>query len=390
VKQPIEMLFLFCLLVMFARALVTALHELGHAIPLILMTKENATVYIGSYGDKTKCIKITCGHIEIWAKYNPLLWLKGLCVPAAKNISNTKTIIYVLGGPLMSFFVACISISILVSRQQEDLFSTLLFAFAIVSVLDVGYNLTPNNKPIQMSDGNSTHNDGYLLRLLFKNRKLPVNYQKAVQLYTNKMYAESAVLFEEFLSNNKGDANSLRFIVSSYVQSKNYEKAKEWNDNFAKHFECNSNDYASTGLIYSHLQFHEQALEFYDKSLELNSKNIYALNNKGYELGVLGRFKEALPLLNDAIEVNPEFAYSYNNRGLARIKTGSIEDGLKDIMYSIQLDPSNSYGYRNLGIYHLDKKEYQTALQQFTKAKELDETTHSINELILEAQKFIT
>jgi tetratricopeptide (TPR) repeat protein len=389
-KPPIEMLFLFCLLVMFARALVTVLHELGHAIPLILMTKNNATIYIGTYGDKTKCLKINCGLLEIWAKYNLLLWFKGACVPAAKSISNTKTIIYILGGPLMSFLIACISISVLISRQQEDLFSTTLFAFAIVSVLDVGYNLTPNNKPIQLLNGNITHNDGYLLRTLFKNRKLPADYQKAVQLYSDKMYAESAVLFEEFLSNNKGNSNAFRYVISSFIQSKNFVKASEWSDRFIEKFEPNTNDYANAGYVCSQLQLIEQAIMFYDKSLKLNPQNVYSLNNKGYELGVLEKFNEALPLLNNAVKINPKFAHAYNNLGLTKIKTGSLEDGLKDILYSIELDPSNSYSYRNLGIYHLDKKEYDKALQQFMKTKGLDETTHNINELILEAQKFIT
>jgi hypothetical protein len=30
----------------------TLLHELGHAIPMLLLTKQTVTIYIGSYADK--------------------------------------------------------------------------------------------------------------------------------------------------------------------------------------------------------------------------------------------------------------------------------------------------------------------------------------------------
>ena len=43
--------------------------------------------------------------------------------------------------------------------------------------------------------------------------------------------------------------------------------------------------------------------------------------------------------------------------------------------------------YRNLGIYHLDQKEYDEALNLFKKAKELDDTTHMIDELIRKAER---
>ena len=73
--------------------------------------------------------------------------------------------------------------------------------------------------------------------------------------------------------------------------------------------------------------------------------------------------------------------------GLAKIKTVRAEEGLEDINYSFKLDGHNSYSYRNLGIYHLDKGEYAKALELFRQAKELDESTHMIDELIDQADR---
>lgn len=63
-----------------------------------------------------------------------------------------------------------------------------------------------------------------------------------------------------------------------------------------------------------------------------------------------------------------------------------MEEGLEDINHSIFLDANNSYNYCNLGIYYFEKKEYVKALEFYKKAKELDSTTHIIDELITQAE----
>ena len=96
----------------------------------------------------------------------------------------------------------------------------------------------------------------------------------------------------------------------------------------------------------------------------------------------MDKYEEAISLFDKSIELDPDFAYSYNNRGLAKIKLGQTDEGLQDINRSFKLDPNDSYGYRNLGIYYFDKKEFEEAFRLFKKAKELDETTHLIDNLI--------
>lgn len=63
-----------------------------------------------------------------------------------------------------------------------------------------------------------------------------------------------------------------------------------------------------------------------------------------------------------------------------------MEEGLEDINHSIFLDANNSYNYRNLGIYYFEKNEYVEALELYKKAKKLDGTTHTIDELITQAE----
>jgi tetratricopeptide (TPR) repeat protein len=370
------------LLVLITRPFTVLFHELGHAIPAILLTKEKVSIYIGSYGDPTKSLKFNLGLLEVWFKYNPFLWRLGLCVPSAKGISINRQIAYTLTGPIASSIIAIVACYITFSYDLHGSIKLVLVIFLGSSIFDLYANLIPMSKPIKLYDGSETYNDGYSLKLLFSYRQFPKQYLQAMELYEKQHYAEAAMSFDNILTNGLRDENIYRFGVSSYLQIKNYAKAKELTDDFIQDGKMTTDDFGNAGLAYSQLGLHDKALEFYGKSLQLNPNNKYSLNNMGYTLNLLARYEEAITMFDRAIEMDRNFAYSYNNRGLSKIKTGYVDEGLKDIYYSLDLDKNNSYGYRNLGIYYFDKGQYTEALAQFEKAKELDDTTHLINELI--------
>jgi len=385
---PIFLLILIGL-VLISRPLTVLFHELGHAIPAILLTKQKATIYIGSYGDPKRSIKINFGMLAIFFRYNPFAWRLGLCVPSAKSVSINRQIVYTLAGPLASLIIATIACYFTFAYDLHGFLKLFLIVFLGSAFLDLLVNLIPNEIPIKLYDGSVAYNDGYSLKQLFYYKRLPKEYSDAANLYNEQKFADAAVLFEKLLADTK-DENIFRLAISSYLQDKNYGKAKELSDAFSLTGKMSSDDLSNIALSYSQLGFHDEALELYNKSLHLNPDNKYSLNNKGYTLNLLDKFEDAISLFDKAIELDKDFAYSYNNRGLAKIKLGRTEEGLQDINRSFELDPDNSYGYRNLGIYHFDKGEFDEALRLFIKAKELDSTTHMIDELLQDTKNKLT
>jgi tetratricopeptide (TPR) repeat protein len=371
------------------RLFTVLVHELGHAIPAILLTRQRVSIYIGSYGDPEKSLNFTVGLLEVWLKYSPLSWRLGVCVPDAKEISINRQIIYTLTGPLASGVVAA---AVCYSYFAYDLYRfkfmfVIFLCFLISLIYDLFLNLIPRETPIKLYDGRFTHNDGYLLKQLFHYKRFPKEYERAAELYKQHRFAEAAEAFHEMLKRGIKDENIYRVAISSFMQAKDFKQAKAISDEFLMQGNANSNDFVNAGLFHSYLKEHDQAMEMYDKSLALDPDNKYALNNKGFTFNDLNKFEEAIPIFNKALEIDPAFAHSYSNRGLAKIKTGKTEEGLDDINHSLKLDENNSYGYRNLGIYHLDKGEYSKALDLFRKAKELDSNTHMIDELIHQSDK---
>jgi len=55
---------------------------------------------------------------------------------------------------------------------------------------------------------------------------------------------------------------------------------------------------------------HEEALEVFNKALEINPNDEWALTNKGLTLENLGRYDEALQTLEKAIKIDPDYEYA--------------------------------------------------------------------------------
>lgn len=372
-------------MVLIARPLTVLFHELGHAIPAILLTGEKVTIYIGSYGDPQKSIKLNFGVLVIFFRYNPFAWRLGLCVPSAKSISLNRQIIYTLAGPMASLLLSLIACYFTFAYNLHGFLKLFLIVFLCSAFVDLLVNLIPNETPTTLYDGSFAYNDGYSLQQLFYYRRLPKEYSAAADLFNEQKFGMAAVLFEELLADLK-DEEIYRLAIGSYLQDKNYEKAKELSDAFLLLEKMNSDDFSNMGLSYSQLGFHAEALQLYDKSLQLNPANKYSLNNKGYTFNLMEKYAEAVSLFNKSIEIDKDFAYSYNNRGLAKIKSGQVNEGLQDIYHSLELDPDNSYAYLNMGIYHFDRRAFELALQNFRKAKELDSSTYLIDQYISDAE----
>jgi tetratricopeptide (TPR) repeat protein len=377
-------------LAVIARGLTVLIHEFGHAIPALLLTKKPVTIYIGSYGDKRKSLRINLGTLVIFFRYNPLLWKLGLCVPSATSVSLTKQIIYTLFGPVASLLIGVISFYLVFAFDGHSFLKLFLIVFVASALFDTLISLIPNSTPIMVYNGLNIYNDGYQLKLLFHYKKLPQEYEKASHLYNQQRYTEAAILFGRMISNGINDENIYRLAIHSYLQERNYSKVMEFSNSFAATNKLNSDDLSTMALAYSQLGLYSESMSFYDQSLQLNPENKYSLNNKGYTLMLQNSYEDAIPFFNRVIELDIDFTSAYDNRGLSKIKLGNIEEGLNDINHALKLDPNNAYCYRSMGIYHFDKQEYYQALQLFEKAKGIDSTTHKIDELINNTKKQLT
>jgi len=101
-----------CLLLIFStyiflRRTTALIHELGHAVPALMFTNEKVSIFLGSYGDISKCKCFKIGkRLYFYFRLNPLKWNFGMVKHASVSSSFLKSLLILLLGPLSSFIIA--------------------------------------------------------------------------------------------------------------------------------------------------------------------------------------------------------------------------------------------------------------------------------------------
>ncbi|EDP94450.1 M50 family metallopeptidase [Kordia algicida OT-1] len=389
--MPPTVALIFMLSLLTFRLLTTVIHELGHAIPALLLTKDKVSVYMGSHGNPEKSIHFKIGRLECYFKFNLFYWRGGLCVMHTKEISLTTNFIVTISGPLLSLIVAGITILIMHYGDFNDVTTLILFALTFSCILDFLNNIFPNRDAIELHDGTITNNDGMQLVNMFKYRNAHKKYEESVHYFNNKEYEKAAETLEEVLASRNDHEVFYRLIIYSNLMIKKYDKAKKYQEEFTEKFldSFEVADYINAGIIYGHFTAYEKSIDLCTKALKSFENDVTILNNRGYYYGLIDKHTEAIEDLDKVIALDKKYAFGWNNRGFSKLKLGQLEEGLKDIEKSLELDPENGYAYRNLGLYHFYKKDYLKALQFYEKAFKLDPETHKIQEYIEEVNLHI-
>ena len=380
-------LIILSITVLTIRSITVFIHELGHAIPALLLAKGKIDVYIGSYGDPEKSLILKLGRFKIFFKYNPFLWSQGLCSYTDLKFSPfLSAFIITLGGPLFSLLFGVLTCLYIYSYSDDPKMMFLGVLILISSLLDFYVNIVPDKHPIRLFNGDLVFNDGAQIKQLLRYRTYAEEYIIANKHFNNKEFEIAAEFYLDLVNKGIKDHSIFQLAISSLLNHKAYQQAISVFEKEKEHYTLDWIDYYHAGIAYSQSDRGKESVEYYTKSIELNINNPHALNNRGFQYNLLGAYQKAIADFDKVIEIDQDHAYALNNRGHAKIELGMEEEGLKDIEDSIQLDDQNSYTYRNYGIYYLKKGQKEKALKDFQKAYDLDPDTYEILELIKQAK----
>ncbi|MFK7748712.1 MAG: tetratricopeptide repeat protein [Kordia sp.] len=385
--MPLHVALIFMLSLLTFRLLTTVIHELGHAIPALLLTKGKVTVYMGSHGNPEKSMQFQLGRLECFFKFNLFYWKGGLCVMHEKDVSVRTSFIVTIFGPLLSLIVAGIGVLILLLNEFGDVTKLVIFALIFSCIVDFLNNIFPNRDTITLHDGTFTNNDGMQLLTLWKFRKSYRKFQLGNHYLENSEFEDAAAIFEEGLKFKNNEDIFYRLAIYANLMQQDFEKAKLLQDAFTKNHKelFETSDYINLSVIQSYFEMYHEAIISTSKVLKEDPNNTDMLNNRGYALGMLDKHTEAIVDLDKAIILEPDFAFAWNNRGFSKLKLGQLQEAYKDINYSLQLDVKNAHAYRNLGLYYFYKKDYQKALNLYQKANEINPNTLLLQEYITES-----
>jgi len=105
---------------------------------------------------------------------------------------------------------------------------------------------------------------------------------------------------------------------------------------------------------------------------EIEGKSVMVWFNKGFALHNLGRYDEALQAYNRAIEIDPQLAAAWNNKGIILEGQGKYDEAIKAYDEVIRLDPNLAEAWHNKGVAFGKQSKYDEAIQAYDEAIRLN------------------
>jgi tetratricopeptide (TPR) repeat protein len=118
------------------------------------------------------------------------------------------------------------------------------------------------------------------------------------------------------------------------------------------------------------LKRYQDALEAYDKAIQLQPSYLEAWNGRGKALDRLQRYEEAIASFDNALKIQPNNLESWNERGNVQIKRQQYSEAITSFDKAVKIQPNNSLAWHKRGIALHNLRRYQEAVESYDKAVE--------------------
>jgi tetratricopeptide (TPR) repeat protein len=102
----------------------------------------------------------------------------------------------------------------------------------------------------------------------------------------------------------------------------------------------NSTYWFIQGLAFYNQDNYSASLDAYNKALELDQRDSEAWNNKGIDLGILGRYNDAIKAFENAVGLNESYAEAWYNMGVIYDLKGDPYTAVQAYKRATQINPS--------------------------------------------------
>jgi tetratricopeptide (TPR) repeat protein len=147
--------------------------------------------------------------------------------------------------------------------------------------------------------------------------------------------------------------------------------------------------YMILGMIALREEKETLALKYFDKTLQLDSKNPYALNEKGFLCHLSGDDNQAKELIDQALLEFPDYADALCNKGIVCCMTDELEEALQDFDKALLIIPGHlgaSIGKANV---FLQEGKTEEALELYEEVLKIYPSSEEAAHLRETAQKML-
>lgn len=358
------------LLVLGIRSLTTLVHEMGHAIPALLFTKETVKVYIGTYGDISKGLNILIGRFQIFFYFNPFDWKIGMCTHKGTD-RFWHNVLIIIGGPIASLFISIPLINRFMSGSMTNEVKFISMVIIVASMIDFLVNIIPSSRQIYMHDGTVGYNDGLQLQMLLARKNLTEEHLVLESLVKEEKHGEVMALCSKHIAEDGNDPLIHRLMIDTLIKQQDHDKALDAYRRYEQLFGLSDSDKFELGKLLIQLDRHNQALPFFEDCMERSFQDPNLLYHIALVKKEQGNFHEAIKRLNGAIYYGMETVDTFLLRGQVNMRLGNHEDAYEDLKTAHQLEEDHPALIYNIGKWHLIQGDKEHARDCYLNAKEL-------------------
>nr|MDZ8019099.1 tetratricopeptide repeat protein [Nostoc sp. SerVER01] len=154
---------------------------------------------------------------------------------------------------------------------------------------------------------------------------------------------------------------------------------------------------ALRGQTYQSMEQYTQALQDFDRAIELDPKYAWAIALRGQTYLQLKQYNEALVDFNRAIDLNSENNWYFYNRALTYLVLNQLDKARTDLTLAIKLakqdyekDPKDWLNAFNLALYYLAAQYDKPAEQLYRYVLSQGASLERINAAIQDLNDFLT
>jgi tetratricopeptide (TPR) repeat protein len=169
------------------------------------------------------------------------------------------------------------------------------------------------------------------------------------------------------------DIQNLQSEYVAALKDGKVQKALDLSDSAVKLAPESAGLWSDHGAILSNLGRNDEALQAFDKSIELGPTAQYLTSRAGVLLQV-NKNHEALQDCDRAISMDAEYYLAYNNRGTAELKLGLLDKAIQDLDKALSLKPDLQLALVSRAKIKCDTNKLESAKADVDKAIELSLT----------------
>jgi len=205
-------------------------------------------------------------------------------------------------------------------------------------------------------------------------------YNSGAEAHNKGDYTTAIDLYKKCLALNPKNADAQTNIAIAYYNQsieaynkKDYAKCIEHCTNSLKYNAKNGEAYCMIGNGYKEQKKHQDAILNYGKAIELNNKNALFYAARAWVYNDIHDHKNRLIDIKKAAELNPKNAEYQFHCGKFKQEASQEEfkTALDNYNNAIKLNPKYTEAYMERGAYYMTFQQFDKALPDLKKAKEL-------------------